>query len=40
MGKAGDFVVVDRDYLTCPEDEIRRIEPVMTIVGGRTMYSR
>ena len=27
-----DFVVIDRDYLTCPEAEIRRIEPLMTVV--------
>jgi predicted amidohydrolase YtcJ len=40
VGKLGDFVVVDRDYLTCPEDDIRKIEPVMTIVGGRVVYSR
>ncbi len=39
-GKLGDFVVVDRDYLTCPEDEIRRIEPVMTIVAGQLVYKR
>ena len=39
-GKLGDFVVVDRDYLTCPEDEIRAIAPVMTIVGGRIVYTR
>jgi hypothetical protein len=34
VGKMADLVVIDRDYLTCPEDEIRRIEPVMTFVGG------
>ena len=34
-----DFVVIDRDYLRCPEAEIRRIEPLMTVVGGRTVYS-
>lgn len=39
-GKLADFVVIDRDYLTCPEAEIRRIEPVMTIVAGRVAYSR
>jgi hypothetical protein len=40
VGKLGDFVVVDRDYLTCPEDDIRKMEPVMTIVAGRTTYTR
>ena len=39
-GKLGDLVVVDRDYLTCPEDDIRTIEPIMTIVGGRVVYVR
>jgi predicted amidohydrolase YtcJ len=38
-GKFADLVVIDRDYLTCPEDEIRNITPVMTIVGGRIAYS-
>jgi predicted amidohydrolase YtcJ len=40
VGKVGDFVVIDRDYLACAEDDVRKIEPVMTIVGGRTVYSR
>jgi len=40
VGKLGDFVVLDRDYLTCLEDDIRKIEPVMTIVSGRVVYSR
>lgn len=39
-GKLADFVVIDRDYLTCSEAEIRSIEPVMTIVAGRVAYSR
>lgn len=34
-GKFADFVVLDRDYLTCPEDEIRKIEPVSVIIGGK-----
>jgi predicted amidohydrolase YtcJ len=38
-GKLADLVVIDRDFLTCPEDEIRAIEPVMTIAGGRVVYS-
>jgi predicted amidohydrolase YtcJ len=33
-------VVIDRDYLRCPEAEIRRIEPLMTVVGGRTVYTK
>ena len=34
-GKFADLVVIDRDYLLCPEDDVRRIEPVMTLVGGK-----
>ena len=40
VGKLADMVVIDRDFLTCPEDDIRRIEPVMTMVGGRVNYHR
>jgi len=38
VGKLADMVVLDRDYLTVPVDEIRDIKPVMTIVGGRLVY--
>jgi predicted amidohydrolase YtcJ len=37
-GKLADMVVIDRDYLTCPEDDIRNIQPVMTILDGRIAY--
>lgn len=37
-GKLADMVVLDRDYLTIPADEIRDIEPLMTIVGGRIVH--
>lgn len=39
-GKFADLVVIDRDYLTCPEDDIRRIEPLMTMVAGKVVYER
>ncbi len=39
-GKLADLVVIDRDYLECPEDEIRAIKPLRTIVGGRTVFQR
>ncbi len=38
-GKLADLVVIDRDFLTCPEGEIRAIEPLMTIAGGRVVYA-
>lgn len=39
-GKLADAVVIDRDILTCPEDEIRLIEPLMTIIGGNVVYEK
>jgi hypothetical protein len=39
-GKFADFVVIDHDYLTCPEDEIRRIEPGMVIIDGKIAWER
>ena len=38
-GKFADFVVLDRDYLTIPADQIKDIKPVMTFVGGKMAYS-
>ena len=37
-GKLADLVVLDRDYLTIPTDQIKEIAPVMTIVDGRVVY--
>ncbi len=34
-GKLADLVVIDRDILSCPEDEIRAIQPLMVILDGR-----
>jgi predicted amidohydrolase YtcJ len=39
-GKFADLVVLDRDYLTVPEDQIKHIVSVMTIVNGRLVYER
>jgi hypothetical protein len=37
-GKLADMVVLDRDYLTIPADQIKDIKSVMTVVGGRIVY--
>jgi predicted amidohydrolase YtcJ len=37
-GKLADLLVLDRDYLTVPADQIRNIKPVLTMVGGRIVY--
>ena len=37
-GLLADMVVLDRDFLTVPEDAIKDIRPVATLVGGRIVY--
>jgi hypothetical protein len=37
-GKLADLVVLDRDYFTVPDAEVRRIRSVLTIVGGRVVH--
>lgn len=39
-GKLADFVVLDRDYLECPAQEIRRIRPLATYLSGRLVFER
>jgi predicted amidohydrolase YtcJ len=39
VGKFADLVVLNADYLTVPEDQIRSLESLMTIVGGRVVHS-
>jgi predicted amidohydrolase YtcJ len=39
-GKLADFIVIDRDYLTCPVDEILDTRVLLTVVGGRAVYER
>ncbi|HEY8474642.1 MAG TPA: amidohydrolase family protein [Natronosporangium sp.] len=37
-GKLADLVVLDRDYFSVPEDQIRRIRSELTIVDGRIVH--
>jgi predicted amidohydrolase YtcJ len=39
VGKYADLAVLNRDFLTVPEDQIRRIESVLTLVGGRVVHA-
>jgi predicted amidohydrolase YtcJ len=39
VGKQADLVVIDRDLFAVPEDEIARIEPLLTMAGGKVTYS-
>lgn len=38
-GFYGDLAVLDRDYFACPSADIRRIESLLTVVGGRIVYA-
>jgi predicted amidohydrolase YtcJ len=38
VGKLADLVVLDRDYLTVPADQIKDVVSVTTIVNGRIAY--
>jgi len=39
-GKLADLVVISKDYLTCPVDEIKDIEALETVVDGKVVYRR
>jgi predicted amidohydrolase YtcJ len=38
VGKLGDLVVLDRDYLTSSDADMRRTRPLLTVVGGKVVY--
>lgn len=39
VGKYADLAVLNQDYLTVPEQRIRAIESVLTLVGGRIVHA-
>lgn len=39
-GKLADLVVLSKDYGTCPEDEIKDLEALRTVVGGKVVYDK
>ncbi len=40
VGKLADFVVIPVDYMTTPTEDIWKIEPDMTVIGGEVVYTR
>jgi predicted amidohydrolase YtcJ len=40
VGKLADMAVLDRDYFSVPEEEIKDIQVEMTIVGGDVLWER
>jgi predicted amidohydrolase YtcJ len=39
-GKQADFVVIDRDLLTCPEDDIKDARALATYLDGKKVFER
>lgn len=37
-GKLADFIVIDRDLLTCPEDQVAATQVLRTYVGGKLVW--
>jgi predicted amidohydrolase YtcJ len=37
-GKYADLLVLDRDYLSVPADEIKDIKPLITMIGGKIVH--
>ncbi len=40
VGKLADMAVLDRDYFSVPDEEIKDIQVDMTIVGGKVVWER
>jgi predicted amidohydrolase YtcJ len=40
VGKLGDLIVIDRDFLTCPLKDIPETNVLHTIVGGKVVYQQ
>jgi hypothetical protein len=38
QGKLADLVILDRDYVTCGENEISEIKVAKTMIDGRFVY--
>jgi predicted amidohydrolase YtcJ len=39
VGKLADFVVIPVDYMTIPAEDIWKIKPDMTVIGGEVVYT-
>jgi predicted amidohydrolase YtcJ len=38
-GKYADLAVLSADYLTVPDNAIRKIQSLLTLVGGRVVHA-
>jgi hypothetical protein len=39
VGNHGDLVVLDRDYFSVPDEDLKRIRSLLTLVGGKVMHN-
>jgi predicted amidohydrolase YtcJ len=39
-GKLADLVVVDRDFMSCAENDLKSIEPQVVYIGGKEVWRR
>jgi predicted amidohydrolase YtcJ len=39
-GKLADLILIDRDVLTCPADDIKDTKVLLTVVGGKVVFER
>jgi predicted amidohydrolase YtcJ len=39
-GKLADLIVIDRDYMSCPVDQIKDIEVLLTVVDGKVVHGK
>ncbi len=37
-GKLADYLILNKDYFNVPDKMIRTVRPLMTVVGGNTIY--
>ena len=40
VGKLADFVVIPVDYMSIPAEDIWKIKPEMTVIGGEVIYTK
>jgi predicted amidohydrolase YtcJ len=40
VGKLGDLILIDRDVLTCPVDDVKETKVLLTVVGGKVVYEK
>ena len=40
QGKLADFIVISDDYFKCPEEAIKDIKVLRTVIGGKTVWEK